>query len=146
LAKPTTRIERRVEESEIDLDKLMRSFAQKQNALNELIDVIELLHKTGILSALKAVLERYEELLDVLSEWLTRQGGYTKLFELLNAFTQVDVQALSRMLRALSQAKEVKDASLSSLLRALEDEDVRRGLSMLLQIVKELGKKEQDLT
>jgi len=56
LAKPTARIERRTEEPTLDLDTLVKQFMSKQEAFNEFMDILQLLHERGILTAFKAAL------------------------------------------------------------------------------------------
>jgi len=145
LAKPATRIERRTEEPTLDLDTLVKQFMGKQEAFNEFVDILQLLRDRGMLTAFKAVLERYEDLLGVVANWLEGMGAQspTNLFELLNAVAKADVQGLGAMISAVSKGaasiRSERPPSLEVLLKSLEDENVRRGLWVVIQILKEIG-------
>lgn len=145
LAKPTAKIERSTVEPTLDLDTLVKQFMSKQEAFNEFMDILQLLHERGILTAFKAALERYEDLLGVVADWLEGMGAQspTNLFELLNAVAKADIQGLSVMISAVSKGaastRSEQPPSLEALLKSLEDENVRRGLWAVIQTLKEIG-------
>ncbi|MEM0271873.1 MAG: DUF1641 domain-containing protein [Thermoprotei archaeon] len=145
MAKPTTRIERKTEEATLDLDSLVKQFMARQEAFNEFMDVIQLLHERGILTALKAALLRYEEVLSVVAEWLNSMGAQspTNLLELVNILSKADVRGLSTLISAASKGAGAKAAehppTLEELMKSLEDEDVKRGLWVVVHILSEIG-------
>jgi uncharacterized protein YjgD (DUF1641 family) len=145
MAKPTARVERKAEEPTLDLDTLVKQFVSRQEAFNEFMDVIQLLHERGILTALKAALERYEDLLGVLADWLNSMGTQSpaNLLELVNTLTKANIRGLSSIISAASKGAATsgnkQPPSLEGLLKSLEEDDVKRGLWIVIQIVREIG-------
>lgn len=145
MAKPTAKVERKPEEPTLDLDVLVKQFVSRQDAFNEFMDVIQLLHERGILTAAKAALERYEDLMDVLADWLNSMGTQspTNLLELVNNLAKADIRGLSTLISAASRGASAgvdkQPPSLEGLLKSLEEEDVKRGLWVVIQILREIG-------
>ncbi len=145
MAKPTARVERKTEEPTLDLDTLVKQFMTRQEAFNEFMDVIQLLHERGILTALKAALERYEDILGVIADWLNSMGSQspTNLLELVNALGRADIQGLTSLISAASRGAaahgDEQPPTLEALLKSLEEDDVKRGLWVVIKILREIG-------
>jgi uncharacterized protein YjgD (DUF1641 family) len=145
MAKPTARVDMKTEEQVVDLDSVIKLFAERQTAFYELMDIVQLLHERGILGAIKAALLRYHDLLDAFSGWLMLQGSDSplKIFEVANSLKAIDVDGLSKILSAASRGVErgLRDqpADLYSLVKSFNDEDIKRGLRVIIEVLRELG-------
>jgi len=93
-----------------------------EEAMEELYKLVELLHRTGVLPFLVGLLERSE---DVLAHLVEENSTL--------------VNNLSLLYSALNGKAEAKDASLTELLGALKDPEVRRGIYVVLQLLKAIG-------
>lgn len=144
MAKPTARVEKKTEEQVFDLDAVAKQFVARQDALNELMDVLQLLHERGILVAIKTALERYEEVAGIFADWVNRGRiqSPTKMLETASELGKLDLQGLAVLVRALTEAgkdMQSKPPTLDELLKSFEEEDVKRGFAFAINVLRRLG-------
>ncbi|WP_338598304.1 DUF1641 domain-containing protein [Sulfolobus tengchongensis] len=104
------------------IDKLVEELIESKEAIESFLKLINSLQKTGILPLLVGILNSFDENLAFLAE------QNSMLIRNVNVIYAV-----------LSGKEETKEISLSELLRELNDPDVKRGLYLLLKILKAIG-------
>jgi len=101
-------------------DELIDVIAKNKEAIESLLRLINALQKTGILPFLIGVIEKLDENLEFLSE-------------------QETLKNLSVIYGVLSGKNEVGEIKFSDIFKELRDPDVRRGIFLVLKILKAIG-------
>lgn len=101
---------------------------EELQGIDELVELVNELKKSGILDVLLSLLKNREGVLLELAEWLKNNQNVMKNFSLiLSVMNNVNPDELE------------KATSLTELVLMLKDPDVLAGLSYFLQIMKKLG-------
>jgi uncharacterized protein YjgD (DUF1641 family) len=121
-------------------------------AIETLIDIAVKLKESGLLDILKLAAERSEELIAYVSNDTGLMRSLAVADAAMNGLRNLDPGELSRLkksveesteclLEALSKTsfKSVEPKGTLSLLGALRDENVRRGLTILVELARNLG-------
>ncbi len=105
------------------IDGVIEKLMESGEALEELLKLIDTLHKSGILPLLVGIVNKLDENLAFLSEQ--------------NAML---IRNANVIYSVLSGKEKVEDnINLGDLLRQLNDPDVKRGLYLVLKILKAIG-------
>ncbi|BCS93780.1 DUF1641 domain-containing protein [Metallosphaera javensis (ex Sakai et al. 2022)] len=104
------------------LDRVMAQLQESGEALEQFLRLVNALNRSGILPFLTGLAEN----LDVTISSLTEQN--TGLIRTLNVIYAV-----------LNGDEEVEDVPLTKILQEFNDPDVRRGLLLLLKILRAIG-------
>ena len=104
------------------LDRVMAQLVESGEALEQFLRLVNALNRSGILPFLTGLAEN----LDVTLSTLTEQN--TGLIKTLNV-----------IYAALNGDEEVQDVSLTHILKEFNDPDVKRGLLLVLKILKAIG-------
>ena len=119
-------------------------------ALEEFLDIMAKLKESGLLDMMKAMVERYEDLMTYMAQD-RRLFKAMVLFEgAMNGLEDADAAKLKYASMGLTQCstkaleevmdKGVEPVGLMGLLKALRDPDVMYGLGLLLAMAKSVGK------
>ncbi|AHC50817.1 hypothetical protein SUSAZ_01615 [Sulfolobus acidocaldarius SUSAZ] len=103
-------------------DRLIEELTESREALEQFLKLINALHKAGILQFLNGVLMKFDENLTFLAEQ-----------------NSMLIRNVNEIYSILAGKEEVKDVKLSEIVRELNDPDVRRGLYLLLKLLKAIG-------
>ncbi len=105
------------------VDRLIERLTESGEALEELLKLVDALHKSGVLPFLVGVVSKLDENLAFLAEQ--------------NAML---IRNVNVVYSVLSGKERVGDnVSLSDLLKMLNDPDVKRGLFLVLKVLKAIG-------
>ncbi|BCU67989.1 hypothetical protein HS7_14260 [Sulfolobales archaeon HS-7] len=104
------------------IDGLVEQLAESKDALEEFLALLNALQKSGILPLLIGIVEKLDENLAFLAEQ--------------NA---IFIRNVNVIYSVLSGKEEVGNVSLGELIRELNDPDVRRGLHLVLKVLKAIG-------
>ncbi|ADX83757.1 helical membrane plugin domain-containing protein [Saccharolobus islandicus] len=104
------------------IDKLIEQLIESREAIESFLKLINALQKTGILPLLVGIANSLDQNLAFLAEQ--------------NAMLIRNVNVIYGV---LSGKEEAKDISLTELIKQLNDPDVKRGLYLLLKILKAIG-------
>ncbi|AAK42933.1 DUF1641 domain-containing protein [Saccharolobus solfataricus] len=104
------------------IDGLIEQLIESREALENFLKLINTLQKTGILPLLVGMMNTFDQNLAFLAEQ--------------NA---VLIRNINIIYSILSGKEEAKDISLTELTKQLNDPDVKRGLYLLLKILKAIG-------
>lgn len=147
MAKPSTSIHReQFTEAEMvsqSLQELSVALTEHSSAIVSLLNLVEELEKSGVLSTLTAVLKAKNEVLTVILEQLTKPGAVNAIENLLSVIQtlqKVNGTHVQSVLQALAQGLEAGHAHLEEkpevgvfdLVRALRDPAVSRSMSLVL--------------
>ncbi|BBW98680.1 DUF1641 domain-containing protein [Geobacillus icigianus] len=162
MAKPITAIQKRQlteEEKRAEaLAKLKAAVGDSEEAVRELLTLIEQLHESGLLEAANALLKAREDVAKIVVGQLNQKPVTTMinhLFSIAGLAASLDPEKTAKLLGQLAAGvmdayeqteAETKKIGLLDLLRALNDPDTNRairfGLSALKAIGQQLGSKE----
>ncbi|BDC17541.1 DUF1641 domain-containing protein [Acidianus sp. HS-5] len=101
-------------------DELIEDIINNKEAIESLLKFVRALQRTGILPFLVGVTEKLDENLALLSE-------------------QEIVKNLSVIYGVLSGKEEVGEIKFSDIFKELQDPDVRRGIFLILKVLKAIG-------
>lgn len=104
------------------VDNLVEELLNNADAIAQFLKVLQLLQKSGLLQLIVGFLERFDENLAFLIE------SNSNLMRLVNEAYAV-----------LNGKEEVGDVTLTDILRMLNDKDVRRGIYLMLKLLKVIG-------
>ncbi|BDB98585.1 DUF1641 domain-containing protein [Saccharolobus caldissimus] len=104
------------------IDGLIEQIVESKDALEQFLRLLNALQKTGILPLLVGIVEKLDENLAFLAEQ--------------NAILIRNVNVIYSV---LSGKEEVNNVSLGELIKELNDPDVKRGLYLILKILKAIG-------
>ncbi len=114
--------------------------------LGKIIDLLKVLNKTGILDALNDILK--PEMIDRLSRFMINKG-FLRLLDrldvLLDMLGEIHYEEVERTIPLLNNVikavpEEAERVSLLGLMRKLRDEDVQRGVGVITEILKAIGR------
>ena len=119
-------------------------------ALEELVELLEKLKESGLLDTLKAMLERYEDLMTLLAEDRRMFHAMAVAEGALNGLEEADpaklkwatmglVKCMAKGMEELYEGK-VEKVGLVGLLKALREPEVMVGLGALLTMARALGR------
>ncbi|UXD21979.1 hypothetical protein IPA_00430 [Ignicoccus pacificus DSM 13166] len=130
--------------------KEIENIEDATKAMEELLEMLAKLKETGLLDMMKAIVERYEDLMTFLAQDRRLFHAMTLGEAMLNGMENVDAIRLKLSMQNLSEcafealaSEEVEKAEpvgLMGLMRALRDPDVMMGLGLLIAMAKALGK------
>ena len=119
-------------------------------ALEELIELLAKLKESGLLDMLKAMLERYEDLMTYMAQDRRMFKAMTMVEGALNGLEDADAAKLKYASMGLSQCstkaledimeKGVEPVGLLGLLKALKDPDVAYGMGLMIAMAKSIGR------
>ncbi len=119
-------------------------------ALEELLDIMTKLKESGLLDMLKAMVERYEDLMTYMAQDRRLFKAMVMVEGALNGIEEADAAKLKYASMGLSQCstkaleevmdKGVEPVGLMGLLKALRDPDVMYGLGLMIAMAKSVGK------
>ncbi|QKQ99078.1 DUF1641 domain-containing protein [Metallosphaera tengchongensis] len=104
------------------LDRVISLLGEDSESLEQFLRFVRALHKSGVLQLMTGLLENFEGTLSTLSE---ENRGLIKTLGVLYSVLNGD--------------EEVEDASLTQLIKELNDPDVRRGLRLVLKVLRAIG-------
>lgn len=100
-----------------------------QETLEDFLELLQELERTGLLKAMIGILRGREELLEKVTTWLENNRNLVQNATLfLSAVTSLDVEEIEYA------------SSLTQLLNLLKDPEVVKGLSVFLALMKEIGR------
>lgn len=155
MAKPITQISRPIltpEQKEREtLESLITEVASHKEGIQDTLELLQELHKSGLLPALTALLEAKEKVAEILLHQTTRPE-VTQLINhsmgALGAISNLSVETTGRVLKGvtsgMSEAEEYlskpESVSLFSLLKLMKDPDINRAIGFGAHFLKGLGK------
>jgi len=123
--------------------QLLNRWAEQKEAVDELIDVIGLLHEKGWLRTAKAFLASTDELLTVALEQLNTPGGKRLLRNLIHTGVLLSAVDLPSAVKAAEEAeKETERPGMWTLLQTLRDPEVIAAIRFFLNLAKRLRPEE----
>lgn len=156
MAKPITAIQKQTiteeEKREKTIEELKTSLTEKEEAVHELLAIMEELHKSGILEAAKAMLQAREDIAKIVIGQANRKPVTTMINHVIGIaqlLANLDPQLTTKLLEstasgiseAYKQTKETdKKIGIFDLLKVLNDPDINRAIRFLLSALKEIGK------
>ncbi|SFA50346.1 Uncharacterized conserved protein YjgD, DUF1641 family [Parageobacillus thermantarcticus] len=157
MAKPITAIQKQTiteeEKREKTIEELKTSLTEKEEAVTELLSIMEELHNSGILEALNAMLKSREDILKIVIGQANRKPVTTVINHVIGIaqlLANLDPQLTAKLLEstasgvteAYKNAKETeKKIGIFDLLKALNDPDINRAIRFFLSALKEIGKR-----
>lgn len=160
MAKPITAIQRQTiteeEKREKTIEELKTSLTEKEEAVTELLSIMEELHNSGILEALNAMLKSREDILKIVIGQANRKPVTTVINHVIGIaqlLANLDPQLTAKLLEstasgvteAYKSAKETeKKIGIFDLLKSLNDPDINRAIRFILATLKEIGKRLND--
>jgi uncharacterized protein YjgD (DUF1641 family) len=160
VAKPITTIQKQTiteeEKREKTIEELKTSLAEKEEAVTELLSIIEELHKSGILEAANAMLKAKEDIVKIVIGQANRKPVTTTINHVIGIaqlLANLDPQLTDKLLEstassiaeAYKQTKEKdKKIGIFDLLKAVNDPDINRAIRFILSSLKEFGKRLDD--
>ncbi len=119
-------------------------------ALEELLDIMTKLKESGLLDMMKAMIERYEDLMTYMAQDRRLFKAMVMVEGALNGIEDADAAKLKYASMGLSQCstkaleevmdKGVEPVGLMGLLKALRDPDVMYGLGLMIAMAKSIGR------
>jgi uncharacterized protein YjgD (DUF1641 family) len=104
------------------IDRLVEELLTKADAITQFLKMLQLLQKSGLLQLIVGFLERFDENMTFL------------------------VESNSNLIRVVNEAyaifngkEEIGDVTFTDILRMLNDKDVRRGIYLMLKLLKVIG-------
>jgi len=104
------------------IDRLVEELLTKADAITQFLKMLQLLQKSGLLQLIVGFLERFDENMTFL------------------------VESNSNLVRVVNEAyaifngkEEIGDVTFTDILRMLNDKDVRRGIYLMLKLLKVIG-------
>ena len=104
------------------IDRLVEELLTKADAITQFLKMLQLLQKSGLLQLIVGFLERFDENMTFL------------------------VESNSDLVRVVNEAyaifngkEEIGDVTFTDILRMLNDKDVRRGVYLMLKLLKVIG-------
>jgi uncharacterized protein YjgD (DUF1641 family) len=104
------------------IDRLVEELLTKADAITQFLKMLQLLQKSGLLQLIVGFLERFDENMTFL------------------------VESNSNLVRVVNEAyaifngkEEIGDVTFTDILRMLNDKDVRRGVYLVLKLLKVIG-------
>ncbi|BCU82214.1 hypothetical protein JIR001_19970 [Polycladomyces abyssicola] len=123
--------------------QLLNRWAERREAVDELIDVIGLLHEKGWLRTAKAFLESTDELLAITLEQLNTPGGKRLLRNLIHIGVLLSAVDLTSAVKTAEEAHKKTDRpGIWTLLQTLRDPEVIAAIHFLLNIAKRIRPEE----
>ncbi|MBN2908328.1 DUF1641 domain-containing protein [Polycladomyces sp. WAk] len=123
--------------------QLLNRWAEQKEAVDELIDVISLLHEKGWLRTAKAFLASTDELLTVALEQLNTPGGKRLLRNLIHTGVLLSAVDLPSAVKTAEEAeKETERPGMWTLLQTLRDPEVIAAIRYFLNLAKRLRPEE----
>lgn len=104
------------------LDGLIEQLTESKEALEQFLRLLNALQRSGILPLLTGIIEKFDENMAFLAE------------QNATLIRNIDV-----IYSVLSGKEDVEDVSLKDLIKQLNDPDVKRGLYLVLRILKAIG-------
>jgi len=160
VAKPITAIQKQTiteeEKREKTIEELKTSLTEKEEAVTELLSIMEELHNSGILEALNAMLKSREDILKIVIGQANRKPVTTVINHVIGIaqlLANLDPQLTAKLLEstasgvteAYKNAKETeKKIGIFDLLKSLNDPDINRAIRFILSTLKEIGKRLND--
>lgn len=160
MAKPITAIQKQTiteeEKREKTIEELKTSLTEKEEAVTELLSIMEELHNSGILEALNAMLKSREDILKIVIGQANRKPVTTVINHVIGIaqlLANLDPQLTAKLLEstasgvteAYKNAKETeKKIGIFDLLKSLNDPDINRAIRFILSTLKEIGKRLND--
>jgi uncharacterized protein YjgD (DUF1641 family) len=160
VAKPITAIQKQTiteeEKREKTIEELKTSLTEKEEAIAELLAIMEELHNSGILEAVNAMLKAREDIAKIVIGQANRKPVTTVINHVIGIaqlLANLDPQLTSKLLEstasgvaeAYKHAKETeKKVGIFDLLKALNDPDINRAIRFFLSALKEIGKRLND--
>lgn len=157
MAKPITTIQKQTiteeEKREKTIEELKTSLTEKEEAVTELLSIIEELHKSGILEAANAMLKAKEDIVKIVIGQANRKPVTTAINHVIGMaqlLANLDPQLTDKLLEstassiaeAYKQTKEKdKKIGIFDLLKAVNDPDINRAIRFILSSLKEFGKR-----
>ncbi|MED4877638.1 DUF1641 domain-containing protein [Anoxybacillus geothermalis] len=157
MAKPIATIQKRQmseEEKRAEaLAKLKAAVGDSEEAVRELLDVIEQLHESGLLEAASALLKSREKVAKIVVGQLNQKPVTTMInhaFALAGLASSLDPEKTAKLLEHIAEgameayeqtAVETKKIGLFDLLKALNDPDVNRAIRFFLSVLKAIGQR-----
>jgi uncharacterized protein YjgD (DUF1641 family) len=157
VAKPITTIQKQTiteeEKREKTIEELKTSLTEKEEAVTELLSIIEELHKSGILEAANAMLKAREDIAKIVIGQANRKPVTTVINHVIGMaqlLANLDPQLTAKLLEstasgiaeAYKQTKEPdKKIGIFDLLKSLNDPDINRAIRFALSALKEIGKR-----
>lgn len=137
-------------DAELEWEQIKQVAVENREGVQQAIRILGLLGDKGILDAMTALVEKGEEVLQVALRQANQpdsMNGVSNFVALTQAFAQMDVAGVPRLLRGLGEGARLaqSDDGISvhgawDVWKALRDEDVSKGLSNLLTMLKGLGR------
>ncbi|MDN4595002.1 DUF1641 domain-containing protein [Polycladomyces subterraneus] len=119
--------------------QLLNRWAERKEAVNELIDVIGLLHEKGWLRTAKAFLASTDELMSIALDQLNTPGGKRFLRNLIHMGVLLSAVDLPSAVKAAEEADQETDRSgMWTLLQTLRDPEVIAAIRFFLNIAKRI--------
>lgn len=153
MAQPITRISQHVpsvaDNQAAGMQAISDRLADKAPAIEQTLEIIDLLSQKGMLDIVQAFLEQSGDILTVVVEQ-AKQPQYAKglknVLGLVQLLGTVDIGVLSNGLKAISQAAERAESGeaptvdgLFPMLAALQDPDIKRAISFGIDALRQLG-------
>jgi uncharacterized protein YjgD (DUF1641 family) len=104
------------------IDGLVEQLMESKEALEQFLKLINALQRSGILPLLVGIMEKFDENLAFLAEQ-----------------NSMLIRNVSIIYGILNGKEEAKDVSLSEIIKMLNDPDIKRGLYLVLKILKAIG-------
>jgi len=139
------------EENADPMAEILNSVARNAEALNQIMQLLEAVSKSGLLDLIRALLERYNEALGIITEEASKERNVRAIRNLLSLYTFVsraNPEALTSFMANLADQinradslKKERPLGLFSLSGELKDPDVSAGIRILLNAAKGFTKK-----
>ncbi|MCL6453531.1 MAG: DUF1641 domain-containing protein [Alicyclobacillus sp.] len=124
-------------------------WSDHHEAVTEAVELLEWMHRRGVLQAMRAVMEQADSLLEIVVRQAETPGALGLIknaIALLQGMSALDPKATAALLQGVARATQlarsespVQVHGVVDLLRALGDPDVAQGLSVGLTVLKGLG-------
>jgi uncharacterized protein YjgD (DUF1641 family) len=155
MAQPITTIHKRVlteeEMKQQKLEELKTLLADNDEALNQTLEIVRELHKSGMLEAASSMLKAKEKIAKIAIGQVSREPVTNLINNAIGAaeaLTNVDPEVTTKLINSVvkgmneanEHAQSPKQIGLFDLLKALKDPDINRAIGFGMQFLKGLGK------
>lgn len=155
MAKPITTIQKRVlteeETKQQKLEELKTLLADNDEALNQTLEIVRELHKSGMLEAASSMLQAKDKIAKIAVGQVSREP-ITNLINTVmgatSALTTVDPEVTTKLVNSVvsgmneanEQAQNPKQIGMFELFKALKDPDINRAIGFGMHFLKGMGK------
>ncbi|GCD84043.1 hypothetical protein PTHTG4_31080 [Parageobacillus thermoglucosidasius] len=160
MAKPITAIQKQTlteeEKREKAIEELKTSLTEKEEAIAELLAIMEELHHSGILEAVNAMLKAREDIAKIVIGQANRKPVTTVINHVIGMaqlLANLDPQLTAKLLESTTSGvteayKHTKETEgkigIFDLFKSLNDPDINRAIRFILSVLKEIGKRLND--